>query len=111
MTFERHLERRFGLTTTHGISPKALEKLEAEDQVPAAGALEDPKRLAAVKATGLLDTPTTAGFDRITRLGAGVLNVPVTFISLVEDHRDFYLGSSLFHVGSSRKSSDGEIME
>ncbi len=91
MTFERYLERRFGLATTHGISPKAIEKLEAEFQVPAAGALNDPKRLAAVKALGLLDTLPTPGFDRITRLGAGVLNVPATFISLVEDHRDFYL--------------------
>ncbi|HXG90510.1 MAG TPA: hypothetical protein VNJ02_19450, partial [Vicinamibacterales bacterium] len=60
MTFERYLERRFGLRTTHGISPKAIEKLEAEDQVPAAGALKDLKRLAAVKATGLLDTLPTA---------------------------------------------------
>ena len=48
-------------------------------------------RLAAVRATGLLDTPPTAGFDRITRLGAAALKVPATFISLVEDHRDFYL--------------------
>ena len=91
MTFERYLDRRFGLMTSHGISPKAIEKLEAENQLPATGALNDPKRLAAVKASGLLDTLPTAGFDRITRLGARVLNVPATFISLVEDHRDFYL--------------------
>jgi len=91
MTFESYLERRFGVMTTHGISPKAIEILEAEALVPAADALRDPKRLAAVKATGLLDSPPTAGFDRITRVGAAALNVPATFISLVEDHRDFYL--------------------
>ena len=91
MAFEKYLERRFGLMTSHGISPKAMEKLEAEDQLPAGGALKDPKRLAAVKALGLLDTLPAAGFDRITRLGAAVLDVPATFISLVEDHRDFYL--------------------
>ncbi len=90
MTFERYLERRFGLMTTHGISPKAIEKLEAE-AFHAGGALHDPTRLAAVTATGLLDTLPMAGFDRITRLGAAVLDVPATFISLVEDHRDFYL--------------------
>ncbi len=89
--FERYLKRRFGLTTSHGISPQAIKKFAAEERVPAACALKDPKRLAAVKATGLLDTPPTAGFDRITRLGAAVLNVPATFISLVDDHRDFYL--------------------
>ncbi|CAN5917274.1 hypothetical protein BH11GEM2_BH11GEM2_14010 [soil metagenome] len=91
MTFAMYLERRFGLLTTHGISPKAMKKLDWEDQAPAGGALEDPRRLAAVRATGLLDAPPAAGFDRITRLGAAALSVPATFISLVEDHRDFYL--------------------
>ncbi|MBA3670651.1 MAG: PAS domain-containing protein [Gemmatimonadaceae bacterium] len=91
MTFSRYLESRFGLMTTHGISPNAIAKFEAEDQVSAADALTDPKRLAAVRAIGLLDTLPMAGFDRITRLGARVLNVPATFISLVDDHRDFYL--------------------
>jgi len=91
ITFDSYLERRFGVMTTHGISPEAMETLEAGDQVRAANALWDPKRLAAVKATGLLDAPPTAGFDRITRVGAAALNVPATFISLVEDHRDFYL--------------------
>ncbi len=98
ITFGRYLERRFGLLATHGISPKALAIVESEHKSAAAGgsaflvgALKDPKRLAALKATGLLDAPATAGFDRITRLGAAVLNVPATFISLVDDHRDFYL--------------------
>jgi hypothetical protein len=91
MTFAMYLERRFGLLTTQGISPKVIEKLPWEDQAPAGGALEDPRRLAAVRATGLLDAPLAAGFDRITRLGAAALSVPATFISLVEDHRDFYL--------------------
>lgn len=56
----------------------------------------DPKRLAALRRTGLLDSPLTTGFDRITRLGANVLDVPVTFISLVDEHRDFYLSHSGF---------------
>ena len=91
MTFARYLERRFGVMTTHGISPKAMAKFEAEEEMPARAALKDPKRLAAVEALGLLDALPSAGFDRITRLGAAALNVPATFISLVEGHRDFYL--------------------
>lgn len=91
MTFARYLDRRFGLVTTHGISPSALEEFEREDDVPARDALKDPRRLAALRGTGLLDATPTPAFDRITRLGAAALNVPVTFISLVEDHRDFYL--------------------
>lgn len=54
------------------------------------------QRLAALRATGLLDSPLITGFDRITRLGAKVLDVPVTFISLVDEHRDFYLSHSGF---------------
>ena len=68
LTFARYLERRFGLMTTYGISPKAIENFAAEDKVPAAGALKEPTRLAAVKAIGLLDTLPTAGFDRGNRL-------------------------------------------
>ena len=50
----------------------------------------DPGRLAAVARTGLLDTPAEETFDRLTRLAARLLGVPVTFISLVDEHRDFY---------------------
>ncbi len=88
--FERYLELRFGLMTTHGISPTALEKLEEED-LCADGAVQDPRRLAAVTASGLLDLPPVEGFDRITRIGKALLTVPATFVSLVEGHRDFYL--------------------
>lgn len=96
ITFEKYLERRFGLLATHGISPAALQKLDAEldgndSDSLVSSPVANPRRLAAVRATGLLDSPSTNGFDRITRLGAAVLNVPATFISLVDEHRDFYL--------------------
>lgn len=92
VSFEKYLERRFGLMATHGISPAALQKLDAElDGVHSDSVVTDPRRLAAVRSIGLLDAPATNGFDRITRLGAALLNVPATFISLVDEHRDFYL--------------------
>lgn len=91
MPFAMYLRRRFGLLTTHGMSPKALEQLNQEEEEHDGGALTDPKRLAALRATGLLDAQPISGFDRITRLGKAALQVPATFISLVEDHRDFYL--------------------
>jgi hypothetical protein len=93
MDFATYLERRFGLLASHGMSPTAFEQLQREElpQKQPVDAVHDPKRLAAVRATGLLDSPATEGFDRITRLGATVLNTPVTFISLVENDRDFYL--------------------
>ena len=51
---------------------------------------DDPARLGAVARTGLLDTPPESSFDRLTRLAAKLLRVPVTFISLVDRDRDFY---------------------
>ena len=50
----------------------------------------DPQRLAAVRNSGLLDTPAERSFDRLTRLAARLTGVPVTFISLVDERRDFY---------------------
>ena len=99
ISFENYLKRRFGVTVTHGMSPDAAEKMESEmDARPPAAAspastdaVSDPRRLRALRSTGLLDTPATEGFDRITRLGAALLGVPATFISLVDDARDFYV--------------------
>ncbi len=50
----------------------------------------DPQRLDAVRSTGILDSPTEESFDRLTRLAAKLTGAPVTFISLVDDTRDFY---------------------
>ena len=56
----------------------------------AQGAVADPERLAAVRATGLLDTHEEAVFDRLTRLAVRLVGVPAAFLSLVDEHRDFY---------------------
>ena len=52
--------------------------------------VRDPNRLATVRATGLLDSPEEEAFDRLTRLAAKLTGAPVTFISLVDEGRDFY---------------------
>ena len=57
---------------------------------------EDPARLAAVRETGLLDAPAEEPFDRLTRLAVRLLGVPATFLSLVDEDRDFYLASTGF---------------
>jgi PAS domain S-box-containing protein len=68
--------------------------------VPAADSLDrvvhDPARLAALYDTGLLDTPAEPAFDRLTRLAVRLLRVPASFLSLVEDDRDFYKASTGF---------------
>jgi PAS domain S-box-containing protein len=53
-------------------------------------AVRDPARLAAVRGTELLDTPPEPAFDRLTRLAVRLLGVPATFLSLVDEDRDFY---------------------
>jgi diguanylate cyclase (GGDEF)-like protein/PAS domain S-box-containing protein len=47
-------------------------------------------RLAALEATGLLDSQAEPAFDRITRLAATLLGAPVALISLVDARREFF---------------------
>ena len=48
-----------------------------------------PTRLAAVRATGLLDTPVERAFDRFTTLAHRLLDAPVCLLTLVDSTRDF----------------------
>lgn len=43
-----------------------------------------------MQATALLDTPPEESFDRLTRLATRLLGAPVSSLSLVVAHRDFY---------------------
>jgi serine phosphatase RsbU (regulator of sigma subunit) len=50
----------------------------------------DPVRLAAVRATGLLDTAPEDSFDELTRLAATIAKVPLAFITVVDDTRSYW---------------------
>ncbi|MEO6570758.1 MAG: SpoIIE family protein phosphatase [Ilumatobacteraceae bacterium] len=50
----------------------------------------DPARLAAVRATGLLDTPADEAFDRLTRLACQLLGAPFAFVTVVDETRSFW---------------------
>jgi len=52
--------------------------------------LRDPARLQTIRNTGLLDTPPEEAFDRLARLAAQLLDVPLTIFSLVTDDRQFF---------------------
>jgi formate hydrogenlyase transcriptional activator len=56
--------------------------------------LEDEARLEALRQTALLDTPPEEAFDRLTRLAAAVLHVPVAIISLLDRDRQFIKSAS-----------------
>ncbi|MEO6126463.1 MAG: SpoIIE family protein phosphatase [Ilumatobacteraceae bacterium] len=49
-----------------------------------------PTRLAAVRATGLLDTNAEPAFDRITDLARTLLTTPFAFVTIVDDTRSFW---------------------
>lgn len=119
MSVETYLERRFGVIASHGISPAGMRHLNAEERdAPVskqatsstpASAVHNPRRLAALRATGLLDSGSTRSLDRLTRLGARLLGVPATFISLVDDTRDFYLSHCGFQEPlASRRELTGQ---
>ena len=55
--------------------------------------LDNPVRLKALAEQELMDTETEDSFDRLTRLSQRLLKTPTTFISLVDDHRQFFKSS------------------
>jgi len=64
--------------------------MHAESTDAGQSMLASPARLAALRATGLLDSDVEESFDRLTRLAVRHVGVPAAFISLVDEHRDFY---------------------
>ncbi|WP_253887179.1 PP2C family protein-serine/threonine phosphatase [Actinokineospora diospyrosa] len=59
-----------------------------QDGLPAA--LSDPVRVAAVRATGLLDTGPEAAFDDLASLAAGLTGCDRAFVTLVDERRSFW---------------------
>src|SRR4051794_29596287 len=57
---------------------------------PSLTIIRSSARLAALRQLRILDTPADPSFDRLTRLAARVLNVPVALVSLVDEERQFF---------------------
>lgn len=55
-----------------------------------AGALKSSERLIGLRETGLLDSPADESLDRLTRIAANALNVPMAMITLVDQDRQFW---------------------
>ena len=52
--------------------------------------MDEPQRLIALKHYELLDTPPEQIFDRITRLAAGVLGMPISLVTLIDETRQWF---------------------
>lgn len=75
--------------------PHDLPDLMSEPPLAASrNTLSDPARLAALRRSGLLDTPCEQAFDRLTRLATRIVGAPVALITLVDDSRQFFKSSA-----------------
>lgn len=74
----------------------------SDDHVPAA--VRDPKRLAAVRASGLLDTAPEVPFDRLTALAATLLDAPLAFATIVDEQRSFWKSCVGIAEGEEREN-------
>jgi diguanylate cyclase len=54
------------------------------------GETSELKRLKALRRLQLLDSPASPSYDRITRLAASALNVPITLVSLIDESRQWF---------------------
>jgi signal transduction histidine kinase len=70
----------------------AISARSAEDAVRSPQ-LDDGARLRAMQQAGLLDAPPEDAFDRLTRLAARSLGVPISLVSLVDANRQFFKSS------------------
>jgi len=52
--------------------------------------LSEQRRLHALRQYGIMDTEPEEAFDRITRIVAAALHVPIASVTLVDDHRQWF---------------------
>jgi PAS domain S-box-containing protein len=57
------------------------------------GRVDDPVRLQALRATGLLDADSATSLDRLTRLATRLVQAPVALVSLVDADRQVFVSS------------------
>jgi CheY-like chemotaxis protein len=63
---------------------------EACRWAPAPLPIDEGRRLDALYALGILDTPPEERFDRYTRIAAGLFDVPIAMVSLIDSDRQWF---------------------
>ncbi len=66
--------------------------------------IEEQRRLAALRSYQVLDSETEASFDRIAQTAARIFNVPIAFLSLVDENRQWF--KSCFGYSTRETSRD-----
>jgi diguanylate cyclase (GGDEF)-like protein/PAS domain S-box-containing protein len=72
-----------------GTTVRVAIPVRVAEQAAVAEAEDDPARIEALRATGLLDRPADESFDGIARLAARLLDAPIALVSLVDADREF----------------------
>ncbi|AFM16118.1 GAF domain-containing protein [Mycolicibacterium chubuense NBB4] len=67
--------------------------------------VNDPDRLNALYATGLLDSPPEQIYDRITRAAADALDAPYSAVSLVDVDRQFFKSTAGMDIGGGERQT------
>lgn len=78
------------------------------------GDVSEPERLRATRATGLLDTPAHAHYDRIVRVAALLTDMPIALVSLLDEKRQWFksrIGLSITETPRSWAFCNYTIME
>lgn len=70
------------------LNPAVQKRIDAANLL-----LNDPERLAALENTGLLNSRADEAFDRLAKLAAQILKVPLTIVSLVSEEKQFFMAS------------------
>ena len=83
-----------GAEDTAGLLRRADQALYADKARLAADRLEDPERLAALAATGLLAAPSLTALDDLARTVAQALGAPVSTVTLVGDRHVTFAGQT-----------------
>jgi GAF domain-containing protein len=76
---------------------------------PESGPIVDPLRLASLDELEILDTGPEEAFDRITRLAARCLGVPVSLLSLLDHDRQFLKSAVGVPEGTSELPLSGSL--
>lgn len=71
----------------------------------AAKPVDEANRLAALRALNLLDTAPQERFDRITRVAKALADVPIAYISFVDENRQWFMSCQ----GLSSKETSREV--
>jgi len=92
---------------------------EACRWAPAPLPIDEGRRLDALHALGILDTPPEERFDRYTRIAAGLFDVPIAMVSLIDSDRQWFKSRYGLDITETPRDTafcahtilDGEVMQ